>query len=448
MSNDLFPYNRVRQETVLGEYQWMVRKPVRLWIFWIVLVVFVHSIATGYLDGPDPEGATWSMIRTADAELAVASEAADWPDWLRWLAEVESEEETLAWIIEEMEQHQEDGFLQSHGLHELEKMKALQAGELVAVDPEEVRSQIASGGLYRWDLMASEASFGEELPDWWLAETSFYQEVAREQASWYRFSSLSWLGVMLIGIPFVPAALRCFLPRNHVPLPPATRAWQPTRTLSMVMIADLVAGMGLGGLYYLIPYEFWERFPGVTNLVTDSVWRVGGPLLALVFITIRWRHLPRLLGLNVAPVIKPVLGMLSLGVLYNFVSYHFVSLFAEPEFLLNLSADEEGLMGLAFAVISSVILAPFVEEVVYRGVVFQSHLRRYGFLIALVISTCLFAVVHYYDWHGTLSVAFFGIAACALYRRTGSLWTAILYHALENGLITLGMWPIYFGAYR
>lgn len=448
MSNDLFPYNQTQSETVLSEYQHLARKPSRSWFFRVVIAVFIVSLIRGYRDGGDPDYATWSMLRTADAELSVASQARDWPTWIRWLTEVESEEETLTWIVEEMEEHQAKGLLQPYGQEELVKMKAVLAKDVPVIDPEQFFYEVAQGEVYRWDLLAAEDQFGGDLPKRWSLETSHLEELACKQAFWYRFGAFMWLGVMVIGIPFVPAALRCFLPRNHVPLRPATRAWRPRRTLVMVMLADLLAGMGLSLLYLLVPYELWESFPGVTTLLTDSLWRISGPLLVLVFVTVRWRHLPRLLNLDVAPVIPPILGMLSLGVLYNFVSYHLVSLLVEPDFLLNLSADEEGWIGLVFAVVSSVILAPFVEEVVYRGVVFQSHLRRYGFLIAMIISTSLFAVVHYYDWHGTLSVAFFGIAACALYRRTGSLWAAVIYHALENGLITLGMWPVYFGAYQ
>ena len=95
-------------------------------------------------------------------------------------------------------------------------------------------------------------------------------------------------------------------------------------------------------------------------------------------------------------------------------------------------------------VASGVILAPLVEEVVFRGVLFQSYLRRFGFWLALLLSTLFFVVIHFYGVSGSLSVAFFGMAACALYRATGSLWSGIVFHALTNGLIFGTMWPVYY----
>ena len=102
-------------------------------------------------------------------------------------------------------------------------------------------------------------------------------------------------------------------------------------------------------------------------------------------------------------------------------------------------------MGLSFAIISGVILAPIFEEVVFRGILFQSYLRKFGFWVAMLFSTLFFVFIHYYGFYGSLSVAFFGIGACALYRATGSLWTGILFHAITNGLITATTWSVYYG---
>ena len=119
--------------------------------------------------------------------------------------------------------------------------------------------------------------------------------------------------------------------------------------------------------------------------------------------------------------------MMSLGFLYEWGVHAVVSQFSRGEELQGLSSIEEGGWGLAFGILSAVMLAPVVEEIVFRGFLFQSYLRRFGFGLAMLLSTVLFVMIHYYGIYGSLSVAFFGLGACALYRATGSLWTAIIF---------------------
>lgn len=142
---------------------------------------------------------------------------------------------------------------------------------------------------------------------------------------------------------------------------------------------------------------------------------------------------------------KPVLGMLSLGFIYNFVLWYLVGQFTPSEGLDGLSYEEEGGWGLLYVGLSGVILAPLCEEVVFRGLLFQSYLRKFGFYGAMLFSTVFFVFIHFYGFYGSLSVAFFGVGACALYRATGSLWTGILFHAITNGLIYATSWPVYYG---
>jgi membrane protease YdiL (CAAX protease family) len=81
--------------------------------------------------------------------------------------------------------------------------------------------------------------------------------------------------------------------------------------------------------------------------------------------------------------------------------------------------------------LAGVVLAPVSEEIFFRGYVFRAMSARKGFIKGLIFSSCLFALVH-------LDVASFlplaaGAAVLAIgYRRTGSLWTSIVAHALNN----------------
>ena len=299
--------------------------------------------------------------------------------------------------------------------------------------------------MYSWEYITARESFEGEAPEWWLEERVYYEARNRERALVAAAGGVIWWLVFLVGLPFLPAALKCFQPRHHPPLSPATRAWRPSSVTARFLIVDVLAGWLLTGIYFVIPAAAWDFAYMPTIILADTLWRVGGPLMLAATLLIRWRHAPRLLGLMKKPAMGVVLGMMSLGFLYEWVVYALMSRLTRGEELQFLSSLEEGGWGLASGILSAVILAPVVEEIVFRGFLFQSYLRRLGFVLAMVLSTVLFVVIHYYGVYGSISVAFFGLGACALYRATGSLWTAIVFHGLTNGLITLSMWPLYYG---
>lgn len=85
------------------------------------------------------------------------------------------------------------------------------------------------------------------------------------------------------------------------------------------------------------------------------------------------------------------------------------------------------------AFITLVIVAPVAEEVLFRGYLF-GKLRKYAPLwLAILITSILFAVVHF-QWNVGLDVFALSIVLCLLRVVSGSLWPSILLHMLKNGL--------------
>jgi CAAX protease family protein len=92
--------------------------------------------------------------------------------------------------------------------------------------------------------------------------------------------------------------------------------------------------------------------------------------------------------------------------------------------------------------IASVLVAPFCEEIFFRGFVFPGLLRGMSPGWAIVLSALIFAVAHADP--GSFAVLFFiGLALAFVRWRTDSLWPGILLHLLNNGvgalLIVLAM---------
>jgi len=94
---------------------------------------------------------------------------------------------------------------------------------------------------------------------------------------------------------------------------------------------------------------------------------------------------------------------------------------------------------IALLCVQAVVVAPVVEEFMYRGVLMWSVARRTGMLVALVVSSALFAVVHVAAEPQAVAPLFFlGMALGYVAYRTRSLVAPVIAHALFNALMIGG----------
>lgn len=97
-------------------------------------------------------------------------------------------------------------------------------------------------------------------------------------------------------------------------------------------------------------------------------------------------------------------------------------------------------VGVAAVVITETLLfAPVIEELLFRGLLLRAAMRRFPFLPSAVGSSLIFGAFHAWpvlSWQGAIIVvltkAGFGFVQCLLVRRTGRLGPAIAMHALTN----------------
>jgi membrane protease YdiL (CAAX protease family) len=85
--------------------------------------------------------------------------------------------------------------------------------------------------------------------------------------------------------------------------------------------------------------------------------------------------------------------------------------------------------------IVAVTLAPFVEELVFRGFVFNAF-WRFPFAISATISGLIFGAAHG-QAAGILPLAAGGIVLAGVYSRTGSLWASMITHGSFNAITLL-----------
>jgi len=86
---------------------------------------------------------------------------------------------------------------------------------------------------------------------------------------------------------------------------------------------------------------------------------------------------------------------------------------------------------------STLILAPFTEELLMRGAVLGGLLRRYSSRKAILISALAFAVLHLSPYQFLQSLVL-GLISGWVRVKTGSLWPGIVAHAACNAFLILG----------
>jgi membrane protease YdiL (CAAX protease family)/uncharacterized RDD family membrane protein YckC len=88
-----------------------------------------------------------------------------------------------------------------------------------------------------------------------------------------------------------------------------------------------------------------------------------------------------------------------------------------------------------FSVLLIAIVAPFAEELFFRGMLFGGLRVRMGPVPAALISGTVFGALHATTGITTVPpLIFFGVALALLYEKTGSLWPPVILHLINNSL--------------
>ena len=178
-------------------------------------------------------------------------------------------------------------------------------------------------------------------------------------------------------------------------------------------------------------------------LLVPGVWllRDGGmlPMLALFFVSGLIA-----LALAVAPLGRqalPALGLRLAGwrpivlgtVVALVISVAVTQLGIEPEGMKQAMeiAREPAMFAASLFVMA--VLAPLVEEAVFRGLLYGWVAGRWGTLAAWIVSSILFAAAHVELAHVIL-VFPLGLWFGWLRRRTDSLWPSLVAHMVNNGI--------------
>jgi membrane protease YdiL (CAAX protease family) len=93
-------------------------------------------------------------------------------------------------------------------------------------------------------------------------------------------------------------------------------------------------------------------------------------------------------------------------------------------------------VSLLLFITQAIIVAPFAEELIFRGIFYKLLRKKYSFLVAATGISLFFALLHRSP-AGVLGLFIISFSLCYVYEKTQKISTAFLFHALHNTITLL-----------
>lgn len=106
-----------------------------------------------------------------------------------------------------------------------------------------------------------------------------------------------------------------------------------------------------------------------------------------------------------------------------------------PEPIMELFFEETRAKVLVVLTVLVSLIGPAIEEVFFRGFLYSAIKKRFGPILAMLLSATLFSFLHT-SVLGFLPIMSLGILLAYLYERSGSLVPSITVHIVHNSLLT------------
>jgi membrane protease YdiL (CAAX protease family) len=243
---------------------------------------------------------------------------------------------------------------------------------------------------------------------------------------------LAWIAGVVTSFVIRPSyerrASRSGPERKPWPQPTArSREWTVRYALAAYVVTFAVVVALAVVLYYGVGVRLHV---GAGVLIVDAI--LLGSLLPLKH---RRGLARRDLGLRAVPAARSI-GLVVLAfIVYIVITALWVAA-VRPTNAANSLADvrHQSTINVVLAVFALAVSAPVVEEIFFRGLLYRSLRNRLPVWLAALVAGVMFGFVHITSYPlDTLPVkAAFGVIACLLYERTGSLLPGIALHSFVD----------------
>lgn len=213
---------------------------------------------------------------------------------------------------------------------------------------------------------------------------------------------------------------------------------------------------------YSVPWSVGDTWAGVVLLVLLSI-----GMLVAVFIGIGRQYLE-----NVGVLLLEMIYLVPVILIFAFRRIHLRHL-GFGKFTLNVMGIGCGLLVAAYMIIlvhnmllyvlgvdtqgdqifellgqlespvwffvTGAVVAPLVEEIFFRGFLFQGFRQKYGWVVGILLSSFLFAAAHL-DPVSFIPTFVLGCVLAFVYHQSNSLWPPIIFHAAINSFSLLAVY--------
>ena len=434
----------------------------------LMALVLSFWLASQYFSEPHgyPPGTEEMALLKIDRDVRLAEAMANDPAWLRWLADAKEPEavraegaDTLQRLWQTQWEAAERGEidrrempLSPHAVEALEVLRAQDVGPallerlrgdgLGLPTPEStLRIRLTTGSGQWWDAQLLRAYGEVSGPEAGQGALDVFEGETQTLRGHALMARGAVWAVVLVGTLCLPWALR------HLAGATVTRArgyssgWSASLGWT-VFLASTLAWIGFGTVIGIGLVDVAELPPPGT-LALEAVVRMLPALIAVGFLFRRPRHALRVLGLDRSPDWPLVFGALAALLWFDGALSRTLEHWVRLDPTGGLSSMDAGLTGLIFVVVSTCLLAPLSEEIVYRGVLFRSLANRFGTMPGAVLAAGVFALIHFYNLYGLASVALLGLICALSFSASRRLSTAVALHVLYNAAVKLPEWVVY-----
>ena len=216
--------------------------------------------------------------------------------------------------------------------------------------------------------------------------------------------------------------------------------WSYWTPFAVILGASLFAGVAVLGVVKL---GEWFHLDGwtviqVTEIVSEDMVFIGILAFTLIYGAFGFGNigLAQRIGLNRVKPLRAIGWTVAVAIVVFGVDFLF-SLVAPGEHQDPVIVGVNAIgINTAFA---AIILAPIIEEIFFRGVLFPLLSRRLGIIAGALLSGLIFGFAHFGNSDllliGVLS--FGGFLLALLYVRTGSIIPGIILHGVNNAIVVL-----------
>lgn len=187
-------------------------------------------------------------------------------------------------------------------------------------------------------------------------------------------------------------------------------------------------------------YPFFVQEPKllicVSIYIGTFIFKAVTVAFILLFLTARKAGILKSLGLKMPspkmrwPILLIPFVMIALGIRMYYFSDPFIS-----DLPIRFILPESMLLGNIIMLVSTVIAAPIMEELIFRGYVYGVLERSFGYIISIGATSAIFALIHLQhgsDVIGMSLIFMLGLALGILRYKSDSVFVPIIFHAAYN----------------